>query len=238
MTLAIATNAWRECLRRPFAYVAVATLLALAAASTLLRPFAFGASAPESVNLAISSALLAVLVTAAFLGTALVRADLERGTLLLLLSQPVGLLPYLLGRFLGLLAVALFVCLLTAAGVAGVLALAGGSADGPLLPAPAVRGFLRVLLTAPVLSAAALALSSLTSRFFAPVLLLALFVTGDVLGDGPLARVLPAFGLYGLDASRSPPMGWLALYSTLHSVVFLVITYLRLTLRAPTRTES
>ncbi len=237
MTLAIATNAWRECLRRPFAYVAVATILALAAVSTLLRPFSFGASAPESVNLTISSVLLAVLVTAAFLGTALVRADLERGTFLLILSQPVGLVPYIVGRFLGLLAVTIFVCLLAAAGLLGVLAATGGGLDGPLIPPALLRGLSRVLLTAPVLSAAALALSSITSRLFAPVLLLALFVAGDALGDSPLGRILPAFGLYGLDASRSPSTAWLALYSTLHSVVFLVITHLRLTLRAPIRTE-
>jgi ABC-type transport system involved in multi-copper enzyme maturation permease subunit len=238
MTLAIASNAWRECMRRPFAYVAVATIVALALASALLGLFAFGTGAPEAQNLAISSVLLAALVTAAFLGTALLRADLERGTFLLMMSQPVGLVAYLWGRFVGLLAVTAFVCGLTAAGVTGVLVTAGGAGDGPLFPAALLRGYCRVLLAVPVLSAAALALSALAGRIFAPVLLIALFVAGDALGASPLGRVLPAFGLFGLDASRSPPMGWLALYATLHSVVFLVITYLRLTLRAPTRTES
>jgi ABC-type transport system involved in multi-copper enzyme maturation permease subunit len=223
MTLAIASNAWRECMRRPFAYVAVATIVALALASALLGLFAFGTGAPEAQNLAISSVLLAALVTAAFLGTALLRADLERGTFLLMMSQPVGLVAYLWGRFVGLLAVTAFVCGLTAAGVTGVLVTAGGAGDGPLFPAALLRGYCRVLLA---------------GRIFAPVLLIALFVAGDALGASPLGRVLPAFGLFGLDASRSPPMGWLALYATLHSVVFLVITYLRLTLRAPTRTES
>ncbi|MCK6459578.1 MAG: hypothetical protein L6Q95_06745 [Planctomycetes bacterium] len=238
MILAIAANAWRECLRRPFAYIAVATIVALGLVSTLLRPFAFGDATPEAVNLAISSMLLAVLVTAAFLGTSLIRSDLERGTYLLILSQPVDLVTYLLGRFLGLIAATLLVCGLTAAGVASVLAVAGGAAQGPLLPAALLRGFLRVLLVAPVLSAAALALSAITSRLFAPVLLLALFVAGDAAGDGLLGRILPSFGLFGLEASRSPSPGWLALYSVLYSVVFLVITYLRLTLRAPIRTES
>jgi ABC-type transport system involved in multi-copper enzyme maturation permease subunit len=236
MILAIASNAWRECLRRPFAYVAVVTMVALALASSLLGLFTFGAGAPEALNLAISTVLLAALVTTAFLGTALVRMDLERGTLLLTLSQPVGLVPYLAGRFLGLLAVTVLVCGLTAAGVTVVLAIVGG--DQPPLPAALLSGLCRVLLAVPVLSAAALALSALASRLFAPMLLLALFVAGDVLGESPLGRLLPAFGLFGLDAGRSPPLGPLALYCALHSVVFLVITYLRLTLRAPIRTES
>jgi ABC-type transport system involved in multi-copper enzyme maturation permease subunit len=237
MILAIAWNSWRECMRRPFAYVAVATMVALALASSLLGLFAFGSGAPESLNLAISTVLLAALVIAAFLGTALIRADLERGTFLLAMSQPVGLVAYLAGRFLGLLAVTLLACGLTAAGVAGVLAVAGG-AEGSLLPPPLLGGYGRVLLAVPVLSAASLALSALTSRLFAPMLLVGLFVAGDALAASPVGRVLPAFGLFGLDASRSPPLGPLALYSALHSVVFLVITYLRLTLRAPIRTES
>lgn len=238
MNWAIAVNTWRECTRRPFAYLSVVTILALALVSTLLRPVSFGAGAPEALNLEISSALLASLVTAAFLGTGLVRADIERGTLSLVMSQPVGLVPYILGRFLGLFAVTLLVCSVTAAGVLGVLALLAGPRQGPLVPHALLGGMLRVVLAIPVLSTAALAFSSLTSRLFAPVLLLALFVTGDVAAEGPLGRVLPAFGLFGLEASRSPPMGWLALYAVFHSVVFLVITYLRLTLRAPIRTES
>lgn len=237
MTLAIALNAWRECMRRPFAYLAVATMVALALASTLLGVFDFGGATMEALNLAISTVLLAALVAAAFLGTALIRADLERGTFLLAMSQPVGLAPYVAGRFLGLCAVAAAVCGLAALGVTLVVALAG-DAPGPPLPPALLRGYLRVLLVVPVLSALALALSALTSRLFAPVLLLALFVAGDVAGDSVLGRILPSFGLFGLDASRSPPVGWLALYSALYSVVFLVITYLRLTLRAPIRTES
>jgi ABC-type transport system involved in multi-copper enzyme maturation permease subunit len=229
MTLAIAWNTWRECTRRPFTYVSVLTLIALALSSSLLGLFVFGSGAPELANLAISTVLLAALVTAGFLGTALVRSDLERGTFLLLMSQPVGLASYLWGRFLGLLAVTVLACGLTAAGV-----MAAVGASGAALYA----GCARVLLAAPVLSAAALAFSSITGRIFAPVLLLALFVAGDLAADGPFGRILPAFGLFGLDASRSPPLGWLALYSGLHSVVFLVITYLRLTLKTPIRTES
>jgi len=238
-TLAIASNTWRECVRRPFTYVSAITIVTLALVSTLLRPVTFGAGAPEAINLGISTVLLAALAAAAFLGTGLVRADIERGTFLLVMSQPVGLPPYVAGRFLGLLAATLLLCTLTAGGVVGVLALAGRPGQaGPLVPAALLGATLRVFLAVLILSAAAIALSALASRLFAPVLLLALFVAGDAAAGGPLGRVLPAFGLFGLEAGRSPPMGWLALYAVFYSVVFLVITYLRLTLRAPIRAES
>ena len=109
MILAIAAHTRRECLRRPLPYLVVATVVMLSMASQLLHLLAFGAGAAEAINLAISGVLLAGLATTAFVGTALVRADLERGTLALLLSQPVGPASYVVGRFLGLAAAALSV---------------------------------------------------------------------------------------------------------------------------------
>jgi hypothetical protein len=238
MILAIASNTWRECSRRPFAYVAVITIVAIALVCTVLGVFSFGAGVQEARNLAVSTVLLAALVAAAFLGTSLVRADLERGTFLLAMSQPVALGAYVGGRFAGLLAVTAATCGLAAGGAAGVLALVGAGREGPFLDATLLAAWARVLLVVPVLSAAALAFSAVAGRLFAPVLLLAFFLAGDVAGATVLGRVLPAFGLFGLDADSAPPTGWLALYATLHSVVFLGITYLRLTLRAPIRTES
>jgi ABC-type transport system involved in multi-copper enzyme maturation permease subunit len=236
MTLAICWHTWRECVRRPFPYLAVATILTISLASQLLHFFSFGAGAIEGANLAISALLLAGLAHTAFLGTGLVRADLERGTLPLLLSQPVGPAAYVLGRFLGLLASTLLVCGLTAAGITAILLLS----DAPpgLFRAPLLLGWARGLLAAGLLSAAALAASAIASRLFAPVLLLALFAWGDIAGASLPGRLLPSFSLFGLDAASSAPTAILALYAALYSVVFLGITYLRLIVRAPIRTES
>jgi ABC-type Na+ efflux pump permease subunit len=205
-------------------------------ASQLLHVFAFGAGPAEAANMAISAVLLAALVTSAFVGTALIRADIERGTLALMLCQPVRVADYVAGRFLGLVSVTLLVCVLTAAGVTASLLLAGAP-DG-FLSGSLLMGWGRVTLAALVLSGAALAVSAPLGRYFAPVLLLAIFLSGDVAGPTLLGRLLPAFGLFGLDVDRAPSPPWLLLYAMLYSVVFLGTTYLQLTLRPPIRTES
>jgi ABC-type transport system involved in multi-copper enzyme maturation permease subunit len=217
-------------------YIAVISIFMLFFASRSLHLFTFGAGAAEARDFALSAVLFAGLVLAALVGTALIRIDLERGTLALLLSQPVRLDAYILGRFLGLAAATLLLCALTAGGVAAALALTDAP-DGTLSPS-LLLGWLRVALAVVVLAAAALAVSAATSRIFGPVLLLALFLAGDIAPDAPFSRVLPTLGLFGLDAARDPPLPWLTLYAGLYSVVFLSATYLQLALRPPTRTES
>lgn len=236
MILAIAWTTVLECLRRPLPYIAVITVFTLSLASCLLNLFTFGAGALEAANLAMSGVLLAGLAATALVGTALVRRDLERGTLALLLSQPVALPSYVAGRFLGLAAATLLVGALAAAAVAGSILLAGAPAG--LFSSPLLMGWTRVMLALFVLSAAALAVSAATSRIFAPLVLLALFLAGDIAPSSAMSRVLPSFGLFGLDAHGTPPLAWLSLYAMLYCVVFLMITYVRLALKTPTRTES
>lgn len=236
MSLPVASNTCLECLRRPLPYIAVAGLVTLSFASQFLHLFTFGAGANEATNLAISVVLLTGLAITALIGTALVRTDLERGTLALLLSQPVSLGSYVAGRFLGLAAATLLVCALAAGGVAGSILLTG-AADG-VFSSPLLLGWTRVALAVLVLSAAALAVSAATSRIFAPLLLVALFLAGDIAPSAAVSRVVPNFGIFGLDAGRAPPLAWLTLYAMLYCVVFLMLAYLQLALRPPKRTES
>jgi hypothetical protein len=236
MIAAIVLMTLRECLRRPLPYLAVAAPVALTFAAQILHISAFDAGATEATNLAISAVLLSGLAFTALVGTSLVRLDLERGTLALLRSQPPTLECYVVARFLGLAAATLFVCALAAAGAAASLALAGAP-DGAL-SSPLFLGWTRVALAMAVLSAAALAVSAATSRIFAPVLLLALFLAADIAPSATATRVAPNFVLFGLDAGRAPSLAWLSLYATLYSVVFLIAAYLQLTLRAPARTIS
>lgn len=236
MIPAIASTAFRECTRRAFPYITVLTVVMLVLASSLLGLFSFGAGGQETANLALSGILLAGLLNAAFVGTALIRTDLERGTLALMLSQPVGPAAYVAGRFLGLAAATLLLCCLAGGGIA--LALAAAGTPAAVFSTPLLLGSARVALAMLVLAAAALAVSAAATRLFAPVLLVALFVAGDAAGSGALGRLLPAFGLFGIDVAANPPLPWLALYAVVYSVVFLGATYVQLVLRPPTRTES
>ena len=101
--IALAHHTFRECFRRPFPYVAAAVIAAVAFASYLFQAFSFGAHELETANLLISAVFLAGLAHAAFQGTALVRTDIERGTLGLVLTKPLGLPAYLAGRLTGLI---------------------------------------------------------------------------------------------------------------------------------------
>lgn len=236
MILSIATHTGRECLRRPLPYVIAATVVMLSAASRLVGLLAFGAGVAEAINMAVSAVLLAGLATAAFVGTALVRSDLERGTLALLLSQPVGPAAYVVGRFLGLGVAVLVACALAAAGIATALLVA--SAPEGVFTAPLFLGWIRAALAILVLAAAALAVSAFASRILAPLLLLAVFLAGDIAPTATVSRLLPSFGIFGLDAGTAPPLAWLSLYAIFYCIVFLVSTYLQIALRPPKRTES
>ena len=86
MILALAWHTFRECHRRAFPYVAGLCVAALVLGSHLFQAFSFGAGDVEATNLALSGVFLAGFLHAAFLGTALIRLDLERGTLGLLLA--------------------------------------------------------------------------------------------------------------------------------------------------------
>jgi len=202
----------------------------LCLASQLLHAFSFGAGASETANLAISAVFVAALANACFVGTALVRVDLERGTLGLVLSQPVRLPAYLGGKFLGLAASSLFVCATTAALSLGALRLAG--APSGALGVPLLLGWTRVALAALVLNAAALALSAAANRVFAPLLLLALFLAGDLAESSFLGGALPSFGAFSFEVGRSPPWAWLVLYALLYCGAFLTAAYLLLSFRA------
>jgi len=236
--LAIAHQSLRECQRRPFPYALASTLALLALASQLFQGFSFGAAELESANLAISAVFLGGLLHAAFLGTQLVRVDLERGTLGLLLSQPASLPRYLLGRYLGLAGSALLQCAMVAGLVALLFLLpAAGVPEGTFGPA-LLAGWLRALLPVLLLEAAALAISALASRIFAPLLLVALFAGGSLAAVSPLRFVLPDFSLFALEAGPAPGWPWMIVYTFVFTAVFLLIGFVALAERAPLKSQS
>ncbi|MHC4547932.1 MAG: hypothetical protein ACYTEZ_04075 [Planctomycetota bacterium] len=234
----LAYHTFRECFRRPFPYVAVAVIALIALASHLFQVFSFGAGDLETANLAISAVFLAGLVHAALLGTALVRAEVTRGTFGLLLSQPVGLPTYLLGRLVGLAGASIATCALVAAAVSLILLLPVSRATPDLFGGQLLGGWGRVLLPVVVLDAAALAISAVLPRTVAPVALVGLFVAGSLAGDSAVGWILPDFSLFGLEAGAAPSWGLLMLYTCIYTTIFLLIAYLVLAARAPLRSQS
>ena len=239
MIRTLALHTLRECLRRPFPYILAVVVGLIALASHLFQAFSFGAGDLEAANLGISAVFLAGLAYAALQGTALIRVDLERGTLGLLLAQPVGLPTYLAGRLLGLVTASLLVCALVAVQVTVIFLLPAGRGNAAALRGTELfAGWGRALLPVIILDAAALAASALTSRALGPVVLLGLFVAGTLAGDSGLGLLLPDFSLFGLEAGAKPAWGLLMVYTCLYTSVLALVAYLALAARAPLRSRG
>jgi hypothetical protein len=234
----IALLTFKECHRRAFPYVAAPAVALLALASHLFQVFSFGSVRDESVNLAISAVFLAGLLHAAFVGTALVRQDLERGTLGLILTKPLGAASYLGGRLVGAALSALVLCAMVAGAVALIFLLRIGPRVDHFFSVELLAGWSRTLLPILVLEAAALAASAITSRLIAPALLVTLFVAGSLVGTGGLGLVLPDFSLFGLEVGAAPPLGVLLVYSSIHVGIFYLVALLVLGARAPIRSQG
>ncbi|MEM8884706.1 MAG: ABC transporter permease subunit [Planctomycetota bacterium] len=221
----------RECLRRAFPYVAVVALVLLVATSRLFLHFTFGQQRAESLNLAISGAFLAGFALALFVGTGLVRRDLERQTLPWLLTKPLGLASYVLGRLLGLVAAAALLALLVTAGSAPILAGMSDQVSWIDVLAAGARALAPLL----VLCAAALAASALAGRALAPLLLLALFLLGSLF---PQSLLVPDFSLFSLDANATAPSALAWLYALVFCSIFALFAYIVLAIRIPGTREG
>ena len=232
----IASTTLSECLRRPFPYAVGVVIILLAAASRLFLGFSFGADVREIQNIALSAVFLAGLGQAAFVGTTLVRRDIERGTLGLVLSKPTRLSEYLLGRYLGLLAATISVSAVVALGVSTVIwLLPAEHAEGTPFDGALLRGWLRVLVLVAVLNAAALAASACATRVVAPLLLVGLFLAGSIASGSAAGFFLPDFALFGLEVRAKIPWVPLTAYGALFCTIFLVLTYILLASRATLR---
>jgi ABC-type transport system involved in multi-copper enzyme maturation permease subunit len=234
----LARLTYSECQRRPFVYVVAAAVSLLALASHLFAAFSFGAGDLEATNLALSAVFLAGLLHAMFLGSSLVRNDLERGTLGLVLTKPVGHGLYLLGRLGGLVASAATLCVLVAVATLGIALIPVGGARADIVGGELFSGWLRALLPIIVLEGAALAASTVTSRTFGPVVLVALFVAGSLAGDGGLGLLLPDFSVFGLEAGARPSLPLLGAYAATFTGVFFLVAYVTLVSRRPLRSQG
>jgi len=231
MIFALARLTFLECARRSFPYVVAAGLVLMVLTSRLFLNFVFGQAHAESVNIVISGVFMAGFLVAAFQGSALIRRDFERGTFGWLLTKPTTPAQYLLGRILGLTGASLLVGGLVAVGSAACFVLIPFSQGPELGWGDVLAASARAAPPLLVLNAAALAISTIASRTAAPLILLALFLAGSLLGGTAWGFALPDFGLFSLDANATPPTVSTLLYALVFSSLFLVAAYIFLALR-------
>lgn len=229
---------YAECQRRPFVYVVAAAVSLLALASHLFAAFSFGAGDLEATNLALSAVFLAGLLHAMFLGSSMLRNDLERGTLGLILTKPVGHALYLCGRLAGVIASAITLCALVALACLAISFIPVGRLHADIVGADLFSGWLRALLPIVVLEGAALAASAVSSRVFGPIVLVALFVAGSLAGGGGPGLILPDFSVFGLEAGARPSLPLLCAYAVTFTGVFFLVAYVTLVSRRPLRSQG
>jgi ABC-type transport system involved in multi-copper enzyme maturation permease subunit len=234
MILTLARLTMQECFRRTFPYVATGATLLIIIASRLFLAFTFGKQRGESLNLAISGVFLAGFAVTLFVGTGLVRRDMDRKTLLWLLTKPLGPAQYVAGRVLGLFGANVLAGTIVALGAAPLLVLL--SADGPqaIHLADVLAAATRALPPLLVLSAAAVAASAAASRTAAPLLLLALFLVGTLAAGSPASFIAPDFALFSLDANAGTPSPFALVYGLVFCSIFAVTAYIFLAVKLTT----
>ncbi|MFH1143095.1 MAG: ABC transporter permease subunit [Candidatus Eisenbacteria bacterium] len=210
----------------------------------LIDPLALGEGRRITIDLGLTLMTLFGLLLILLLGTRVVQKEIDRKTILLLLARPVRRGEFLLGKFLGSLAV-------TGAGLAGMLALlalvlavSGFHFDLSL----AVAGYFAFLELA-IVCALSMLLTVFTSPALASFFLLGLFTGGHLapslldaarLLPGAGARVLEALFLliprldlyrYSLEVVHGvrpsgPEVAWATAYALLYSTAALLLALL------------
>ena len=99
---AMALNTFRETVRdRVFYLVAVFGFIMLAS-TAVLSPLTVGAQAKIMADVGLAAMVVFGLLVVVFVGSGMVRKEMDKGTIVTILAKPVGRREYLLGKFLGL----------------------------------------------------------------------------------------------------------------------------------------
>lgn len=106
---AIALNVMREAIRQKIIYVTVIFTLALFAFEPMLPSFKVGLRAQLFNDMSLSFAYLSIGIIAVALSVNQVPGEIEKRTIYNVLSKPVGKSDFLIGKYLGILAM-LFAC--------------------------------------------------------------------------------------------------------------------------------
>lgn len=159
---------------RIFYLVAVFGLLMLAS-TAVLSPLTIGAQGKIMVDVGLAGMAIIGLLVILFVGSGMVRKEMDKGTILTILAKPVGRREYLLGKFLGL-----NLTLLAMLGVMGAIFLL------MLLLAPGtfsprfVAAFYMTFLELTLINAAVVFFSTTVSPVLAAVFSLCVFLVGHL----------------------------------------------------------
>ena len=192
-----------EAVRERLLYVVLLFAALLVAGSSVLTPLAPGAQRKVVIDLGLASMNLLGVLVVLLSGAGLVRREIERRSLDVLLAHPVSRLEYLVGKWLGL--VATLAVLVGAMTVVLAVTLLVSGVELRAAYGIAVAGTMLELV---VVASIAVLFSTFTSPTLAALFTLGLFAGGHwVHGIGRLATDTPTASLVGLLRWMVPALG-------------------------------
>jgi len=174
--LAIATNAFRESVRDRVLWVIVGFALLVIAGGLFLSELAIGQHGRVVRNFGLVVISVIGVVLAVFIGTALVHKEIDRRTIHVVLSKPVGRDAFVIGKFLGL-ALTLAVC----TGVMGASLFAFGWIEGGTPHWPTLLAVTFTYGEQLLLVALAVFFSTFVSPVMGAIYLFGLWIIGNAL---------------------------------------------------------
>ena len=218
----IATNVFREMVRDRVLYILGFYIFVLATALLLLPEISAATEDKMFLDFGLAAIAILGLVVAVFIGTSLVNKEIEKRTLLVLIAKPVSRSEFVVGKYLGLVAVlTVLVMIMT---VIYLVFLQFGKIEHQ--SASIIMAAIFVVLQLCLISAVAMTLGIVFNSLLATPLTLGVYLVGnitqDILKFGRLSNN-PAFesfsqGLYvvlpdlsRLDIKNDAVYGWQAL---------------------------
>ena len=181
--LALAHNTYRETVRDRIFYLVAVFGFIMLVSTAVLSPLTVGAQAKIMTDVGLAAMVVFGLLVVVFVGTSMVRKEMDKGTIVTILAKPVGRREYLFGKFLGLNLTLTAMLAIMAVMFAGLLFLAPGEFSPRFLGAIYLT-FLELTL----INAVAVFFSTCVSSILAAVFTLVAFVVGH------LSQALRDFG--------------------------------------------
>lgn len=100
-TVAVAVNAWKETVRQPVYYVILLAAAAMVVLSHFFALFTFGQEAKFIYDMGLATITLAALFQALFSASTVISDEIEKKTVLTVLSKPLARSQFVVGKFLG-----------------------------------------------------------------------------------------------------------------------------------------
>jgi len=145
------------------------------ASTAILSPLTVGAQGKIMADVGLAAMVVFGLLVVVFVGSSMVRKELDKGTIVTILSKPVGRREYLLGKFLGLNLTLLAMLAVMGALFLLMLLIAPGAFSLRFLSA-----FYLALLELTVVNAVVVFFSTCVSPVLAAVFTLGVFVVGHL----------------------------------------------------------